>query len=81
MRSNSTKIPIKYEVSYWDTTSVTFNEVQSDLLETLNNWMANASHVDKIAKKYDYINNSVTYTMENFGLNTNFQSIESCLFI
>ncbi len=74
MRSNTSKIPIKYEVSYWDAISVTFNEVQSDLLETLNNWMANASVVDKIAKKYDYINNSVTYTMENFGLNTNFQS-------
>lgn len=74
MRATTTKIPIKYEATYWDTTCSIFNDVQSHLLHTLNKWMANTSVVDKIAKKYDYINNSVIYTMENFGLNTNFQS-------
>ena len=71
---NRKKINIKYELSYWDQFALTLEDIESFLVYNLNKWAACGGAVERVAKKYDYFNNSVVSTIQNYSLNTNFQS-------
>jgi len=73
-RTDRKKIGVKYENSYWDDFTITLDETKNFLIANIEKWSAKSNTVGTIAKKYDYFNNSVISTIQNFSLNTNFQS-------
>ena len=74
MKPDPTKIIIKYDLSYWDNFFQTLDNLQNHLLHNFNKWMAHMHIVERVSKKYDYLNNSVTSTVQTYGLSANFQS-------
>jgi len=74
MKPDPTKLIIKYDLNYWDNFFYTLDNLQNHLLHNFNKWMAHMHIVERVSKKYDYLNNSVTSTVQTYGLSANFQS-------
>ncbi len=65
---------LKYETCYWKNTAELFIDCIGYLDHCFDRWDNNSANTTTIAKRFDYLNNSVVMTMETFGLNTNFES-------
>ena len=80
LRYPEQKSSVAYDITYWDTLSANLNEIQSVIYFSLLRWLGNDKDIggkgfnafDLAAIKFDFVNNSVESTTNNYALNTNF---------